>query len=332
MGLANAYALRAKLRPYATNKRVRDCGRRPISGQPAVVVQEFKSHRCAWWLGVLRCGRQHSCPVCAAKKAAERADELDRMMQGDPCGRWQMVTLTLRHHAGERLEDLLAELMGALRRVRRTRAIRAVFDLRVTATVRALEVTWGANGWHPHVHLLMRTSEWTRYDRETLAQEWRRAIPGRTVDGVAVVWSTPIESWHSKRALYLTKLGAEVAGVEKRCKNGNLTPWQIAERAVNDERARARWAEYQNTMKGRRLLELDERAKALVLAAPPAEEPERVWRCDMFAEEFAELVKLERLVPTILWEVLETAIHSGADPPAQVRITVDDALGAQKAA
>ena len=159
---APQYVLRARLRPLATNPRVRDCGRRPISAEPAIVVQQFAGHCKAWYIGVLKCGRQHSCPVCSARKAAERADELDRMMAGDPNGRWQMVTLTLRHHAGERLEESLNRLMQAFRRVRRTRIVRDIFSARVSATVRATEVTFGRNGWHPHIHLLLRTSEWAR--------------------------------------------------------------------------------------------------------------------------------------------------------------------------
>lgn len=332
MGMQRAYALRALLRPLATSRRVADCGRRAISAQPAVVVEEYEHFRRAWWLGVLKCGRQHACPVCAAKRAAERADELDRMMQADPEGRWQMLTLTLRHRAGEPLRELLKLLYKALRRVRTTRITREIFDARVTASVRALEVTYGANGFHPHVHLLLRTSEWTAEERAALASEWSQALPGRVLDDVGVVWSTPIEGWHKQRALYVAKLGAEVAGVAKKCKHGNMSVWQLAEAALKSEPLQCRWREYQEAMRGRRLLEFDERAKALVREAPAEPEALKVWRCDMFAEEFAELVKLERLIPTLLWEVLETAIHSGVDPPRQVRITVDDALGATKKA
>jgi replication protein len=278
----------------------------------------------AWYIGVLKCGRQHSCPVCAARKAAERADELDRMMRGDtPEAEWQMVTLTLRHHAGESLADGMRRLHSALRRTRTSRAVRAIFDARVTASVRATEVTYGGNGWHPHVHLLLRTSEWSAEERATLEREWLARVPGSP--DRAVSWSTPIKAWHRDRARYLAKLGAEVAGVAKEPKNGNRTPWQIAESGLRNARDAALWREYQDTMKGRRLLEFDERAKALLERAPEAEEPLQEWRCDIFAEEFAAFVKLEALVPTILWELLETATHSGLDPPEQVRITIDDA-------
>lgn len=284
----------------------------------------------AHWIGTLKCARQHSCPVCAARRASERRDELDRLMRGDPDGRWQMVTLTLSHHAGKSLRELLALLMGAFRKLRTTRQVRAIFRDAVTATVRTLEVTHGRNGWHPHIHLLLRTRDWSQDERATLEREWLRRVPGSLAR--AVVWSSPIEAWHKDRARYIAKMGAEVAGVAKECKNGNLTPWQVARRALNEPRYEALWREYQTTMKGRRVLEFDERAKALLEKAPPKEEPLRVWRIDMFSEEFLELVKLEPAVPTILWEVLETAIHGGPDPPAQVRITIDDALGVAKAA
>jgi len=349
---AHEYQLRARLRPLASNPRVRDCGRRAISAEPAVMVQQFPGYWKAWYVGVLKCGRQHSCSVCAARKAAERLDELDRMMQGDANGRWQMVTLTLQHHAGEALKDTLTRLHQAFRRVRRTRIVRDIFSARVSASVRATEVTYGRNGWHPHIHLLLRTSEWGETDQKSLEAEWLRYAPG--LEAVAVVWSTPIESWHKQRALYLQKLGAEVAGIGKIGKRGSIGPWQVAERAVDDAasremwrkylervsgkkyppvkleplRARALWREYQETMRGRRTLEFDERAKALLERAPEKEQPLQEWRCDIFAEEFAEYVRLESVVPSILWELLETATHSGLDPPTQVRISIDDALQA----
>ena len=324
MTLARAYELRARLRPFALTSRSRDCGRRAISAQPAVVVREFANRREAWWMGVLKCGRQHSCPVCAARKAADRADELDRMMRGDsPDARWQMLTLTMRHHAGESLRDLVKKLFSAWRKVRAGRAVRSVFARRVTASVRAFEVTWGANGWHPHLHLLLRTDTWTSEECGVLEAEWLRHVPASR--SRAVVWSSPIEAWHKSRARYIAKLGAEVAGVAKECKNGNLTAWQIAERAITDERFVPRWREYQEAMRGRRTLEFDERAKALLEAAPEPEQPLQEWRIDIWAEEFSQLAKLETSVPGVLWEVLETARNAGPDPPTQVRITVDDA-------
>ena len=271
--LAHAYALRARLRPHAVNHRVRDCGRLPISPQPAIVVHEYASRREAWWLGILRCARQHSCPVCAAKRAAERADELSRMMRGDvPEARWQMVTLTLRHNNTEPLKLLLNKLMSSWRRVRATRAVREIFSDRVTASVRSVEVTYGRkNGWHPHIHLLLRTTEWTAREVETLRREWLRLTRGNLKRGV--YWSEPAKGGERWVAQYLNKLGAEIAGVSKKARRGRLTHWQLAERSLDDVNLVPRWRESQETMRGRRILEFDERAKALLEQAPEPEQP-----------------------------------------------------------
>lgn len=324
MTLSDAYELRSRLRPLAATPRVRDCGARAICEAPELVVRDYKEQRRAWWEGILRCGRQFACPVCAAKRAAERAAELDRLMLGDEHGRWQMVTFTLRHHRGESLRSLLDKLYGAWRKVRSRRVIRKIFDEHVTASVRAVEVTHGKNGWHPHIHLLLRTSHWSDAERARLQWEWLSVLPG--VAGVAVVWSAPLQRDGASRARYLSKLGAEVAGVAKTPKCGNATPWQIARAALVDPPARELWTEYQRAMRGRRVLEFDERAKAMLAPEADADEHLREWRVPFTSDEFRALASFERHVPTILYEVIETAVHGGPDPPSVVTDAVFDVL------
>lgn len=324
MTLADAYALRSSLRRLALSPRVRDCGARAICETPELVVRDYETERRAWWEGILRCGRQFACPVCAAKRAAERAAELDRLMRGDENGRWQMVTFTLRHRRGESLMTLLDRLYGAWRKVRSRRSIRKIFDARVTASVRAVEVTHGKNGWHPHVHLLLRTSNWSEAERAQLQWEWLSVLPG--VAGVAVVWSAPLQRDGASRARYLSKLGAEVAGVEKTPKQGNETPWQIARRALADDGARKLWEEYQRAMRGRRVLEFDERAKAMLAPERDAEEFVKEWRVAFTSDEYRALASCERYDAEALYLIIETALHAGPDPPEVVEGAVWDAI------
>lgn len=298
--------------------RVADCGLRSVSLSPALVIQEYagREHhdteelqgkserglRAAWWSGVLRCGRQHSCPVCAAQRAAERAGELDRMMRADVDGRWQMLTLTMRHSRADALADSLDRLVAAWRRCRSTRLVREIMDRRVTASVRAIEVTFSfANGWHPHIHVLWRTEEWSPEERAILAREWLRALgdDAAPVD-VALHWSRPIGAWCAERASYLSKLGAELAGVGKMSHNRpSLTPWQLAERGFRD-----RWREYQVAMKGRRTLEMDERAKVLRDAAPDVgPKLMRELSIVLHGEEFRDVARCELDDPEV-WELL----------------------------
>lgn len=289
---------------------------------PALVVREYQGRaiaevtapvgacepgaRTAWWSGVLRCGRQHSCPVCAAQRAAARARDLDAMMRADIAGRWQMLTLTMRHTREDALADSLVKLMDAWRRCRATRAVRDIMKRRVTASVRAVEVTFSfAYGWHPHIHLLWRTEEWTDEERATLALEWLRALGDAAAPvEVAVHWSSAIGAWCSERASYLSKLGAELAGVGKVSRNrASMSPWQLASSGFRD-----RWKEYQGAMRGRRTLEMDERARELADAAPEAG-PKLLRELEvvLHGEEYRDVARFEHSDPEVWSLVFEAA-------------------------
>lgn len=319
-------ALRAKLRKVAVDRRVAKCGLFGL-GIPEVVIQDAPGGRNAWWGKVQHCQRQWGCPVCAGRKAATRADELDRLMMADRDGRWQMVTLTLRHHGGESLREVLGRLVRAWRAVRAHRTVRTIMKQRVSASCRALEVTFGSNGWHPHIHILWRTSEWTATERAELEALWCSAAGAEL--GVGVRWSTPIYSWQPERARYLARLGCEVSGVGKAARAGHLTPWQVANYAAEAKRAAVcdarwlfRWREFQESMKGRRVLELDERAKAMV---PP--KPERVHeerRVSVLGEVYEAIARRHWWLPLA---VLEAAQGGTIDEAAKaVENAIEDLI------
>lgn len=317
--MLDCYALRAQLRGLAVTDRVRDCGRRPV-GEPAAIVSKASTGDVrAWWEGVLQCGRVHSCPVCAARRAASRADELGRMVEaGGGPSKWRMLTLTLPHVEGQPLKALRAKLMLAWRKTRRTRTVREIFERRVSASARALEVTHGRNGWHPHLHLLLQTADWSESDRDALVYEWCKQSGASRERGV---------NWAFASGSYLAKMGAEVAGIGKTPKNGNATPWQLAERALRgDETARALWTEYQHAMHGARILELDERAKELAESRERPDDAE--WKTERFeltSEEFRAVARLERDDPAVLFGVLEAAAYGGR---AHFEAAIGDALDA----
>lgn len=327
--LSYAYELRSLLRPLQESFRVRFCGCGTVSGDPELVVREFgkAGERRAHWKGIMLCQRQYACPVCATRRQAERLSEVDAMMRADRNARYQMVTLTLRHHLGQSLASLLVLLFAAWRRVRATRRVREIFSRRVNATARSLEVTFGfRNGWHPHIHLLLQTSEWTAEEQATLAEEWERALPGMTERGVAVVWSTPMTASHAGRARYIAKLAGELAGIAKQPKRGNVGVWELARAALHDAGARALWREYVTAMRGRRVLELDERAKALAKVGAETSTPTSEWIIPLVHEEYRALAALEKRFPRVLWQVLEAARTAGADPPGVARALIDKLL------
>jgi len=195
-------------------KRLADCLRKNYAS--TVDVKYSPTRSSAWYVGLVTCGSVWMCPVCAAKVSERRRVELGTAIKawrkvGGSC--W-LVTLTFSHQVHDSLKDLNQRLKGAMRRFQggaAAKADKSAFE--VVGQVRALEVTHGANGWHPHVHQLVflrgeDTSERRESLRKRLFARWERAcrlaglgLPsekhGVSVDG------------HEKAGQYITKWGLE---------------------------------------------------------------------------------------------------------------------------
>jgi len=131
-----------------SNYRVLDCQKR--IGQ----VQVLKGSDGCYIGGIVSCGSVWLCPVCNRRIAAERGEMI---RQASRSGRSMvMLTLTLQHHKGDSLEDVLNALKEAARGMKTggwwTRFKR---DYNLVAYVTSYEITYGQNGWHPHVHMLL---------------------------------------------------------------------------------------------------------------------------------------------------------------------------------
>ena len=152
-----------------------DCGKRRIA--PWVTLK--RKERAAHFEGVLRCGRIWSCPPCAASIRARRAEEIQTgavrwlsgyATAGRPPGSLIFLTLTLRHDRTHDLDVLFDTVMAGWRKMLQGRGGTALRqDLRMRGFVRAVEVTVGKNGWHPHLHLLLFVLD-TKVSDERLRQ------------------------------------------------------------------------------------------------------------------------------------------------------------------
>lgn len=179
-----------------------------------------------------------------------------------------MLTLTIAHHRGMQLKETIAGMMRAVRRMKQGGAVQRLWGEKVTASVRTLEVMHGEeNGWHPHVHMLLRTTEWDAVDRAVLLRRWQDCVArelgedARPSNAQGLTWSEPFDGAHeSNRSLYVTKLGLEVAGIAKTGKRGNLTSWGVAEKAAQNSSAHVwLWREFHAATRGRRMIEMDDR-------------------------------------------------------------------------
>lgn len=224
--------------------------------------------------------------MCSTKLRSERWEKAQRGVSR-LLGRWQMLTLTVRHHEGMALAWLLVGLLRAWAATKRGGKVQRLWTEHVTASLRALEVTHGESGFHPHIHVFLRTDEWTLEETEALFSRWQACVdkhlgPACVPDAAhGLRWSNPVEFGcptdcaldHEHRAgvvteedrvAYLFKLGQELTGSTKVAGRdrdvANRTPWELASDAVEgDERSAALWQEFRRATKGKRMIELDDR-------------------------------------------------------------------------
>lgn len=110
----------------------------------------------ARYTGLMTCGSRWVCPVCAAKKAVQSANEIKAGLAGGHYKTY-LVTYTLQHKLGDRLDTLIADLNECIAYMRNG-AKRKRFDdaFGSIGFIRSLEVRYShTTGWHPHIHELL---------------------------------------------------------------------------------------------------------------------------------------------------------------------------------
>jgi len=239
----------------ADAKRVSHCGY--IARQTEVELRRDSGNAKAHFAGLKTCGSVWWCPCCSPRIAAQRKDDLDRLLVGARAERLAvvMLTLTFRHNRGMALAPSLGGLKDALRRFRQRREWRA---LPVVGSVTATEVTFGGNGWHPHSHILIvldcPPTEAVQ-SVAALASVWLTCLQGQGLTGNDAAFQV---QGASAAGAYVAKFGAaeEMALSGKKAgRKGSRSPWQLLDDARDgDKRAAAAWLEYAAAFKGRRQL------------------------------------------------------------------------------
>lgn len=129
-----------------------------------VAIMYSQHFQAAHYAGLVTCGSVWACPVCASRIQERRRTEIQQAIdwakvEGHTVA---LVTFTFPHNAWQKLRDLLTRQAEAFRRLRVSRGYKR---LKPMGLIRSLEVTHGANGWHPHTHEL-----WIIESRETRLQ------------------------------------------------------------------------------------------------------------------------------------------------------------------
>lgn len=315
------WTARARLSGFTGLQRVSTCGRVPLTEDGAVYLRaRMGDDRKAGFGGLATCGSVWGCPVCSAKVAVTRISELDRLLRwnAERGGSVAMATFTMSHHKGQRLKTLWDALGGAWTYMTQGRAaqdgpwrrLRAV-ELGGDGYVRATEVTYGENGWHVHIHLLMLFDQpisptTAACLADQLYKPWARGLElhglsASRAHGVDVrVCSGAAESLEML-ADYFNKMSYEAAGGRfKSGRKGGRTPFEILAEGLDTGGADELelWLEWEAASKGRRQLVWSRGLKARAGIAERSDE-----EIAAEADEGETLLVLPRLSWQQVWPV-----------------------------
>lgn len=301
----------AKLMP---NSRTSKCLRSVQSAASGVQVHKSDEFCTCHYSGLQTCGSVWSCPVCAAKVAERRRSfELAPAIEAHTTagGSVLLITYTVPHGREDDLKDMLKRLsatVATMKGHRNYKALRKI--LRQVGTVRALEVTHGANGWHPHIHELWLIDGETTLSHDDIKADlftcWRRAAMANDFDEPSEKWGVDVQDgdfaaayvakWGHEPTQPLWTVDAELSKqVVKKAGRGGRSPFQLlADCAAGDVQAGRLFVEYSEAFRGARQLvwsrglkerfgigEIsDEEISAIqeATAEPVASIPPKVWR------------------------------------------------------
>lgn len=281
--------------------------------------------------GLATCGSVHACPICASKIQERRRGEVVQALAY--CASIDrapvMVSYTFPHRFDQPLALLLEMQQAAIKHLRGSRGyMAAMLKAGNAGRIRTLEVTHGANGWHPHTHelLFVNADVPAAGLREVLAGLWLKACtkvglfrPDRDDEAAFLRHSVDARAGDDGVAGYMAKMDDQ----RKWCLSHELTkssskqgrragqhPFKLAD----DDATAHLFVEYVNAMKGQRQLVWSRGLKALSGVEERTDE-------ELAAEEVAQVddripipIAAWRVVVgnDARWEVLAAAQVSGA--------------------
>lgn len=256
------------------HSNVGKCGRTRYQDKSVALC--VGKHGSAFFSGLVRCASVWECPVCMHSIAAGRAEELRTLLEKHRAagGAAYVVTATGPHDMGDELRPTRRHISRCWQFVQ-SGAPWKRWKKRIGffGSVRALEVTHGQSGWHPHLHILILTERKLREQtqKEFLAfvlARWQKAFTRPNKDNGHQYREPTAEHGvtltESHRDDYIAKLGLAdevVNGTLKKGRHGGRTPLQILHditygvgSELEQRRSVQLWLEYASEMFGARQL------------------------------------------------------------------------------
>lgn len=295
------FRLQCVARRFMPGERVKICLRKIRPQHFSVEIYQGKER--AFYGGLVTCGSIWICPVCAAKISEQRRQELCQGLETWKArgGVVLMTTYTVPHYDFQGLFQVLAGFTKARKLMMNRRPWKGLKKrIGLVGTVRALEVTYGENGWHVHVHELLflmpeKPVSCLQLQGEILSM-WQAACQSAGM-GTPNLHGVQVDDG-AKAARYASKWGMEDELTKSHVKQGrgeNLTPWDFLRREEEEL-----FQEYVKAFKGKRQLVWSEGLREL-LGLGKMESDEEVA-----GEVEEESVLLGSLEP-YQWDVIQKA-------------------------
>lgn len=271
--IAERYHLQSVARSLLPTERIAQCLRTLAPNKQHVEIHRNDENKTAHYKNLLTCARVWFCPICSARISEGRAQELTNF-----CAHWNaergsmaLITYTLSHSKKEPLSKTLDTLLEAYRKFKSGRKFQSIKEATFWyGSVRTLEITYTANGWHPHIHeLVFFELDRPQTKREQIPEmktHWQN-VAKRAGGTASKKNGLDFATANTKIYDYITKYGhrpttdswsidREVTkAVAKRASGKGRTPWQLlADYAEGDQQAGKLFQEYAITLKGRNQL------------------------------------------------------------------------------
>ena len=247
-----------------------------------IQVQKGATTDRAFFHGLQVCAMPWTCPVCASKISERRRHEVAKAIkQAEALGlKVRLVSLTVPHGLGDDVADMTDRMSKAWTRLWQGRQGMAFREsLGLFGHIRALEVTHGLNGFHPHFHALMFYHPGQTTDVQWLAfkDRWQTVAVRAGLPKPSLERGCQIDEG-DRAAQYVAKgvwgLESEVTkGHVKKGKRGSRTPFDLLRDYLRgDKQAGALWRAYALAFEGRRQLYWSNGLKKLLSIADLTDE------------------------------------------------------------
>lgn len=249
---ARRFRLMKTARELLPDERIAQCQHAIVPNCDAT-VQVCDSGPGARYRNLIRCDSS-SCIHCSSARSEQDRHELTvALAQADRDGLFPLLlTFTLSHQVSDNLELLRAGLRTAFDRTFSGRWYQDFKEQwQVVGKITAQELTYGRNGWHPHLHVLLFcrlefAGIWPSKMQESIAQRWqdKLATMGYTAN---LAHGVDVRTATSDIADYVVKWGREPIqsawGVDvelakanvKRASLDGLTPFKILGAAAGEQ-------------------------------------------------------------------------------------------------